>query len=141
MKCSISLCSCTNSHSTDSYPRIKIKVFYQQALIVLCKGEKSLIDHNIPLNINYFEQYYFNRHKYYTENSILYCALEKHNFFFFFYYYCFLIASQNSRTAATFFPSSGSRNRETTEWAEIMLVGKTYGGAQTFLSAEDPSVS
>lgn len=100
LKCSILLCSCTNSHSTDSYPRIKIKIFYWQVLIVLCKREKSLIDYNIPLNINYSEHYYFNLHKYYTGN-----ALEKHFIFFFTSNttIVFLIASRNSPTAATFF--------------------------------------
>lgn len=126
LKCSILLFSCTNSHSTDSYPRIKIKIFYWQVLIVLCKREKSLIDYNIPLNINYSEHYYFNLHKYYTGN-----ALEKHFIFFFTSNttIVFLIASRNS---SNIFPSSGSKNRETTEWAGIMLVGKTYGGFKLF---------
>lgn len=52
----------------------------------------------------------------------------------------FLIASQNSPTAATFFHQVVQKT-EITEWAEIMLVGKTYGGLKLFFSAEDPSVS
>lgn len=128
LKCSISLCSCTNSHSTDSYPRIKFTTFYQQGLIVLCKRGKSLIDHNIPLNINYSEQHYFNLHKYYTGS-----VLEKYSFFFFFkHYYCFSDCIPKQSDSSNIFPSSGSKNRETIEWAEIMLVGKTYGGFKLF---------